>query len=69
MRCHIPPSQEAVEAVERNALMQRGTIQDANVFWAAYRRRVALAIADGVLPPDIVEFEKYLIAAASARTP
>lgn len=65
MRCQVPPSVKAVKAVEKSTLQQRGAVTDANVFWAAYRRRVAIAIATGVLPPDIVDFERR--ASATAR--
>jgi hypothetical protein len=54
MRCDFPPSQEAVGTAEN---LMRSSGADANSFWAAYRRRVLLAIVNGKLPPDIALFE------------
>lgn len=68
MRCKIPPSQKAVDAVEQTTLKTRGTIEGANQFWAAYRRRVACAIATGVLPPDIAAFEQRQLTALTATS-
>jgi hypothetical protein len=53
MRCDLPPSQEAVDAVEK--LLPKNNAGE-NTFWAAYRRRVLLAIVNEELPPDIALF-------------